>query len=142
MAAHDFHENSFFFKAITFVRIIAGVAVTLAVLFAMVWLIDYSSPRTAVPRNQQPLLVPDRADETAERAPRTFFETLLNTAREKKADDAGRDGTAPEPVLPALRAGFQQACALFQAQMTLFLHGGLWPAAQDVQHRVPARSRA
>jgi cell division septation protein DedD len=101
MAAHDYHENSFIFKTITVFRIIIGVAVTLAVLFAMVWLIDYSSPRTAVSHNQQPLLVPDRADETAERTPRTFFETLLNTASEKNASDAVRDGTPPEPALAA-----------------------------------------
>lgn len=103
MAAEDYHENSFFFKTITFVRIIAGVAVTLAVLFAMVWLIDYSSPRTPLPHRQQPLLVPERADEIAARKPGTFFESLLTRTKGKNAGSADRDGTTPDLTAPVGR---------------------------------------
>jgi len=101
--ADDYHENSFIFKTITFVRIVAGVAVTLAVLFAMVWLIDYSSPRTVKPQTPQPLLVPDLAEEHEARTPRTFFETLLNTATEKNVDGVERADTTPERAIPAGR---------------------------------------
>ena len=62
MAARDYHNNDFIFKTMTVFRIVAGVAVTLAVLFAMVWLIDYSSIRTSSKNAQQSLLLPGQRD--------------------------------------------------------------------------------
>ncbi len=103
MAADDYHENSFIFKTVTFFRIIAGVAVTLAVLFAMVWLIDYSSPRTSEPQGRQPLLFPERPDETESRKPDTLFETLLNKTIESNAGSDERRGVLPDAKSPAVR---------------------------------------
>ena len=61
MAARDYHNNDFIFKTMTVFRIVVGVALTLAVLFAMVWLIDYSSIRTTSKKTRQTLLLPGPA---------------------------------------------------------------------------------
>jgi len=63
-----------------------GVAVTLAVLFTMVWLIDYSSDRPVSTYNQQTLLLPDHAQDKKSQPARTFFESLLNKKTKKKED--------------------------------------------------------
>jgi len=86
MAADDYHNNNFIFKTITVFRIVIGVAVTLAVLFAMVWLIDYSSDRPASTYNQQPLLFPDNDQDKKSPQAGTFFEALLNKKTKKKED--------------------------------------------------------
>ena len=98
MAADDYHNNDFIFKAISAFRIIVGVAVTLAVLFAMVWLIDYSSDRPVSTYNQQSLLLPDHHQDKKSQQARTFFELLLNKKTEKKEDifEAGKN--VPESV--------------------------------------------
>jgi len=98
MAADDYHNNNFIFKTITVFRIVVGVAVTLAVLFAMVWLIDYSSDRPVSTYNQQSLLLPDHHQDKKSQQARTFFELLLNKKTEKKEDifEAGKN--VPESV--------------------------------------------
>jgi cell division septation protein DedD len=88
MAADDYHNNKFIFKAISAFRIIVGVAVTLAVLFAMVWLIDYSSIRPSSKRNQISLLPDHREDDTPQQS-RTFFEALLNKGSQQKTSVDG-----------------------------------------------------
>jgi cell division protein FtsN len=88
MATDDYHNNKFIFKAISVFRIIVGVAVTLAVLFAMVWLIDYSSIRPSPKRNQTSLLPDHREDDTPQQS-RTFFEALLKKGSQPKIGVAG-----------------------------------------------------
>ena len=88
MAADDYHNNKFIFKAISAFRIIVGVAVTLAVLFTMVWLIDYSSIRPSPQRNQASLLPDHREDDTPQQS-RTFFEALLKKGSQPKTSVAG-----------------------------------------------------
>ncbi len=66
-----------------------GVAVTLAVLFVMVWLIDYSSERPVSTYNQQTLLLPGNNGDEDHQQERTFFEALLNTKAKKKEDSVG-----------------------------------------------------
>lgn len=82
MASDDYYENSFTFKAVTALRIAAGVVLTLAVLFAMAWLIDYGDRRGAGPvHDQHSLLFSEKAGETPARQPRTFFESLMGEGR-------------------------------------------------------------
>jgi cell division septation protein DedD len=98
MAADDYHNNNFIFKTITVFRIVVGVAVTLAVLFTMVWLIDYSSDRPASTYNQQTLLLPDHDQDKKSQQTRTFFESLLNKKTEKKEDVFEAGENIPESV--------------------------------------------
>jgi len=95
MAADDYHNNDFIFKAISAFRIIVGVAVTLAVLFAMVWLIDYSSIRPSSTPNQAALL-PDHREDDRPQQSRTFFETLLNKKAKKNEDVIGDVKNTPD----------------------------------------------
>jgi len=90
MAARDYHNNDFIFKTMTVFRIVAGVAVTLAVLFAMVWLIDYSSIRTSSKNTQQSLLLPGQRFEQKPQDEQTLFESLLNKRAEKKSVVVGQ----------------------------------------------------
>jgi DedD protein len=85
MAARDYHNNDFIFKTMTVFRIVAGVAVTLAVLFAMVWLIDYSSIRTTSKKTRQSLLLPGQQDDPKSQDEQTLFESLLNKGLENKS---------------------------------------------------------
>lgn len=96
MAARDYHNNDLIFKTMTVFRIVAGVALTLAVLFAMVWLIDYSSIRTTSKKNQQSLLLPGQRDDQKPQAEQTLFESLLNKRVENKAVVAGQGKKLPE----------------------------------------------
>jgi len=83
MAADDYHKNEFIFKTITFFRIVIGVVVTLAVLFAMVWLIDFSSERSETTYNQQSLLFHDGSEDKKIKQSGSLFEALLNKNDEK-----------------------------------------------------------
>lgn len=96
MTARDYHNNDFIFKTVTVFRIVAGVALTLAVLFAMVWLIDYSSIRTTSKKNQQSLLLPGQPDDQKPQEEQTLFESLLNKRIEKKSVVAGQEKNSPE----------------------------------------------
>lgn len=96
MASRDYHDNDFIFKTMTVFRIVAGVALTLAVLFAMVWLIDYSSIRTTSKKNQQSLLLPGQRDDQNPQEEQTLFESLLNKRFEKKSVVAGQEKKLPE----------------------------------------------
>ena len=91
MAARDYHNNDFIFKTMTVFRIVAGVALTLAVLFAMVWLIDYSSIRTTSKKTRQTLLLPGQHDDQKPQEEQTLFESLLNKRIEKKSVVAGQE---------------------------------------------------
>ena len=73
MASRDYHNNDFIFKTMTVFRIVAGVALTLAVLFAMVWLIDYSSIRTSSTNTQQSLLLPGHREDEKPQQAADFF---------------------------------------------------------------------
>jgi cell division septation protein DedD len=92
MARDHYHENSFVLKTITLARIVVGVALTLAVLFVMVRLIDYSSTASQTAHNRQGLLFQETDDEAQ---PRTLFEKLLNQQSEKSPDPAAQ----PENML-------------------------------------------
>jgi cell division septation protein DedD len=96
MASRDYHDNDFIFKTMTVFRIVAGVALTLAVLFAMVWLIDYSSIRTPSKKNQQSLLLPGQHDAQKPQEEQTLFESLLNKRFENKSVVAGQEKNQPE----------------------------------------------
>jgi len=96
MAARDYHNNDFIFKTMTVFRIVVGVALTLAVLFAMVWLIDYSSIRTTSKKNRQSLLLPSQPDDQKPQEEQTLFESLLNKRVEKKSVVAGQEKISPE----------------------------------------------
>jgi cell division septation protein DedD len=102
MAADDYHNNKFIFKAISAFRIIVGVAVTLAVLFAMVWLIDYSSIRPSSKRNQTSLLPGHREDDTPQQS-RTFFEALLKKGSQQKTSVDGDKTNLPDRKSLSLR---------------------------------------
>jgi DedD protein len=96
MAARDYHNNDFIFKTMTVFRIVAGVALTLAVLFAMVWLIDYSSIRTTSKKTRQSLLLPSQPDDQKPQEEQTLFESLLNKRVEKKSVVAAQEKISPE----------------------------------------------
>ena len=102
MAADDYHNNRFIFKAISAFRIIVGVAVTLAVLFTMVWLIDYSSIRPSPKRNQTSLL-PDHREDDPPQQSRTFFEALLKKGSQSKTSVAGDKKNIADPKPLSLR---------------------------------------
>jgi len=97
MAADRYQHNSFVFKTITALRIVIGVAVTLAVLFVMVWLIDYSSIRTT-PASRKPIVsFPDNSEDTIEanRQDQTFFESLLRKRAREKENNPGNELNIP-----------------------------------------------
>jgi len=105
MAARDYHNNDFIFKTMTVFRIVVGVALTLAVLFAMVWLIDYSSIRTTSKKTRQTLLLPGPSDDQKPQEEQTLFESLLNKRVENKSVVAGQGQISPERTqLPGISA--------------------------------------
>ncbi len=105
MATDDYHKNDFLLKTMSAFRIVVGVAVTLAVLFTMVWLIDYSSDRPVSSYNQQTLLLPGDGENKKPQQEQTFFEALLNNNSEKKEEVVGGLKKVPDSKPPA---GFSQ----------------------------------
>jgi len=109
MADKDYYESSFIFKAVTVVRIVVGVVLTLAVLFAMVWLIDYGERSGSDSlQDQHALLFPERDEDEQDSQPRTLFETLLGNASEKPGgrEDPGKtvSGEVPDGLRSELPA--------------------------------------
>lgn len=112
MAARDYHNNDFIFKTMTVFRIVAGVALTLAVLFAMVWLIDYSSIRTTSKNTRQSLLLPGQHDAQKPQEEQTLFESLLNKRVEKKSVVAVQEKNPPERTQLAGRSEASPAVSM------------------------------
>lgn len=102
MAADRYQHNDFIFKTVTALRIVVGVAVTLAVLFVMVWLIDYSSDRSNPETGKPVLLLPDHTKDlpAVNRQDPTFFESLLRKRAGKEENDTENENNVSTAVLP------------------------------------------
>jgi cell division septation protein DedD len=131
MAAGDYHNNNFVLKTITAFRICVGVAVTLAVLFAMVWLIDYSREQPAKSYNQQPLLLPEQGGDEESYQAQTFFETLLSTENEKIVDSTVDLKNKPEMGRPSQAAPQPSAVKKHQQPSSAHTPGAALPLKKN-----------